>query len=188
MAEFARGRVCRGRVCQEPRLLGAEMSSIHLTHTVITLFVLSVVLRLIYLYSEFSGKSLEIAIIIKLADWMTQQNLDHHKLLPDCQINIQERYYTELTRFCKVKCRSTFSTIPIFTSRQIQPLVYWVKRSAIVRNWYNQIPHPVRKTKRKTTKYINWQQFTKGTCGKPNEQPFLRQVVIQLPKFTKVCH
>ena len=33
------------------------------------------------------------------------------------------------------------------------------------------------------TKYINWQQFTKGTRGKPNEQLFPRQVVIQLPKY-----
>ena len=51
-----------------------------------------------------------------------------------------------------------------------------VKRSAMIRNWYNQIPHPALKTKREITKYIKWQQFTKGTCGKPNEQ--LRQVVI----------
>ena len=35
------------------------------------------------------------------------------------------------------------------------------------------------------TKYIKWQQFTKGTRGKPNEQLFPKQVVIQLPKFTK---
>ena len=40
----------------------------------------------------------------------------------------------------------------------------------MIRNWYNQIPHPALKTKRETTKYINWQQFTKGTRGKPNEQ------------------
>ena len=33
------------------------------------------------------------------------------------------------------------------------------------------------------TKYINWQQFTKGTRGKPNKQLFPRQVVIQLPKY-----
>ena len=39
------------------------------------------------------------------------------------------------------------------------------------------------KTKRETTKYINWQQFTKGTRGKPNEQLFPRQVVIQQPKI-----
>ena len=38
-----------------------------------------------------------------------------------------------------------------------------VKRSAMIRNWYNQIPHPALKTKREITKYINWQQFTKGT-------------------------
>ena len=33
------------------------------------------------------------------------------------------------------------------------------------------------------TKYINWQQFTKDMRGKPNEQLFPRQVVIQLPKY-----
>ena len=32
---------------------------------------------------------------------------------------------------------------------------------------------------------MNWQQFTKGMRGKPNEQLFPRQVVIQLPKFYK---
>ena len=56
----------------------------------------------------------------------------------------------------------------------------------MIRNWYNQIPHPALKTKTETTettKYINWQQFTKGTRGKPNEQLFPRQVVIQLPKI-----
>ena len=58
-----------------------------------------------------------------------------------------------------------------------------VKRLAMIRNWYNQIPHPALKTKREITKYINWQQFTKGTRGKPNEQLFPRQVVIQLSKI-----
>ena len=33
--------------------------------------------------------------------------------------------------------------------------------------------------------YINWQQFTKGTRGKPNEQLFPKQVVIQLPYIYK---
>ena len=32
--------------------------------------------------------------------------------------------------------------------------------------------------KGKITKYINWQQFTKDTRDKPNEQLFPRQVVI----------
>ena len=43
------------------------------------------------------------------------------------------------------------------------------------------VPDPALKTKREITKYINWQQFTKGTRGKPNEQLFPRQVIIQLP-------
>ena len=45
------------------------------------------------------------------------------------------------------------------------------------------IPYPALKTEREITKYINWQQFTKGMRGKPNEQLFPRQVVIQLPKY-----
>ena len=47
------------------------------------------------------------------------------------------------------------------------------------------MPHPALKTKRETTKYINWQQFTKGTRGK---QLFPRQVVIQLPKLNHAGH
>ena len=58
----------------------------------------------------------------------------------------------------------------------------------MIRNWYNQIPHPALKTKREITKYINWRQFTKGTRGKPNEQLFPKKVVIQLPKIYKICH
>ena len=41
-------------------------------------------------------------------------------------------------------------------------------------NWYDQVPYPNLKTKRELTIYINGQQFTKGTRGKPNEQ-FLSQ-------------
>ena len=52
----------------------------------------------------------------------------------------------------------------------------------MIKNCFNQIPHPALKTKREPTKYTNWQQFTKGTRGKSNEQLFPRQVVIQLPK------
>ena len=47
-----------------------------------------------------------------------------------------------------------------------------VKRWAMIRNWYNQIPYPALKTKREITKYIKWRQFTKGTRGKQNEQLF----------------
>ena len=53
----------------------------------------------------------------------------------------------------------------------------------MIRDWYNQIPHPALKTKREIIQYINLQQFTKGMHGKPNEQLFPRQVVIQLPKL-----
>ena len=56
----------------------------------------------------------------------------------------------------------------------------------MIRNWYNQIPHSALKTKREITKYINWQQFTKGTRGKPNEQLFPKQGVIRLPKIYKI--
>ena len=58
----------------------------------------------------------------------------------------------------------------------------------MIRNWYNQITHPALKTKKEITKYINWQQFAKGTRGKPNEQLFPKQVVIQQPKIYKICH
>ena len=58
----------------------------------------------------------------------------------------------------------------------------------MIRNRYNQIPLSALKTKREITKYINWQQFTKGTRGKPNEQLFPKQVVFQLPKIYKMCH
>ena len=52
----------------------------------------------------------------------------------------------------------------------------------MIRNWYNQIPYPALKTKKEITKYINRQQFMKGTRGKPNEQLFPKQVFIQLLK------
>ena len=58
----------------------------------------------------------------------------------------------------------------------------------MTKNRFNQIPHPALKTHREITKYINWQQFTKSTRGKPNEQLFPKQVVIQLPKIYKTCH
>ena len=50
----------------------------------------------------------------------------------------------------------------------------------MIRNWYNQIPHPALKIKKEITKYIIWRQFTKGTRGKPNEQLFPKYL-----KFTK---
>ena len=53
----------------------------------------------------------------------------------------------------------------------------------MIRNRYNQIPYLALKTKREITKYIHWQQCTKGTHGKPNEQLFPRQQVIQLAKY-----
>ena len=48
----------------------------------------------------------------------------------------------------------------------------------MIRNWYNQIPYPALKTKQEVTKYINWQQFTKGARGKPNEELFPRQLQV----------
>ena len=53
----------------------------------------------------------------------------------------------------------------------------------MIRNWNNHILHAALKTPREITKYINWLQFTKGTRGKPNEEHFPRQVVIQLSKI-----
>ena len=49
----------------------------------------------------------------------------------------------------------------------------------MIRNRHNQIPHPALETKKEITKYINCQQFTTGTRGKPNEQLFSKQVAIQ---------
>ena len=46
----------------------------------------------------------------------------------------------------------------------------------MIRNWYNQIPHPALKTKRKITKHI---KFTKGTRGKQTEQLFPTEYVSQ---------
>ena len=41
----------------------------------------------------------------------------------------------------------------------------------MISNWYNQIPNPTLKTKKKErTKYLNWQQFTKGTRSKSNDK------------------
>ena len=42
----------------------------------------------------------------------------------------------------------------------------------MIRNWHNQTPYPALKTKREVTKYINWQQFTKGTRGKRMNSSF----------------
>ena len=53
----------------------------------------------------------------------------------------------------------------------------------MIRKWYDKITYPDLKTQKEITKYIYWQRFTKGTRGKPNEQLFPRQVVIQLPKL-----
>ena len=56
----------------------------------------------------------------------------------------------------------------------------------MTRNWYNKVPYPALKTKSEITKYINWQQFTKGTPGKPNEQLFPWKVAIQLLKLNYI--
>ena len=55
----------------------------------------------------------------------------------------------------------------------------------MIRDWYNQIPHPALKTKRETAKYKNWQQFTKGTRGKPNESSFPDRWSFNYLKFSK---
>ena len=48
----------------------------------------------------------------------------------------------------------------------------------MIRNWYNQIQYPALKTKRERTKYINWQQFTKGTRGIPNGQLLMYSLIL----------
>ena len=55
----------------------------------------------------------------------------------------------------------------------------------MIRNWYNQIPHPALKTKKETTKYINWRQFTKGTLGNQMNSSFPNRWSFSYLKFTK---
>ena len=43
--------------------------------------------------------------------------------------------------------------------------------------------YPALKTKREITKYIQWQEFTKGMGNKPNEQLIPSEMAIQLPKI-----
>ena len=63
---------------------------------------------------------------------------------------------------------------------------YWIWRGTEFPQWLGtdkSDPISWPQNQREIIKYINWQQFTKGTRGKPNEQLFPRQVVIQLPKY-----
>ena len=55
----------------------------------------------------------------------------------------------------------------------------------MIRNWYNQIPHPVLKTKREITKYINWQQFTKAIAVTRMNSSFSNRWSFSNLKFTK---
>ena len=65
---------------------------------------------------------------------------------------------------------------------------FWSKKISNDQELIQSDPTSCPQSKREITKYINWQQFTKGTRGKPNEQFFPKQVVIQLPKIYKICH
>ena len=68
-------------------------------------------------------------------------------------------------RFCDVKK----SNCDITKSRSIIDFVITQNmKSKKISN--DQVPNPALKTKKEITKCINWQQFTKGTHGKPNEQ------------------
>ena len=58
----------------------------------------------------------------------------------------------------------------------------------MIRSWYNQIPYPALKTKREITKCTHWQQFTKGTCGKPMNSSFPDRWSFSYPNLTRICH
>ena len=49
----------------------------------------------------------------------------------------------------------------------------WIKQSEKISNDLQPLQSDL-KTKREIANYINWQQFTKGTRGKQNEQLFPR--------------
>ena len=95
---------------------------------------------------------------------------------------MKENQYTWLISFIHSVCLRNKIDTEIYCPNN-EVIRQSKKKIAMIRNWNNQIPYPALKTKRDRTKYINWQQFTKGTRGKPNEQLFPKQVVIQLPKF-----
>ena len=63
---------------------------------------------------------------------------------------------------------------------------YKVKRKAMIRNWYNQIPHPALKTKREITKYTNWRQFIgKSLAVNRMNSSFPNRWSFSYLKFTK---
>ena len=55
----------------------------------------------------------------------------------------------------------------------------------MIRNWYNQFPHPALKTKREITKYINWRQFTKALAVNWMNSSFPNRWSFNYLKFTK---
>ena len=55
----------------------------------------------------------------------------------------------------------------------------------MIRNWYNQIPHPALKTKREITKYINWQQLQKALAVNRMNSSFPNRWPFSYLKFTK---
>ena len=71
-----------------------------------------------------------------------------------------------------------------------------VKRLAMIRDWYNQIPYSALKTKRDMTKYINWQQSTFSylnstkLCHSHNSEPkykYGQQEQVTARNHTEVC-
>ena len=84
----------------------------------------------------------------------------------DCMTSLSDVKQAEIIEAFKSTSRYLDDILNIDTP------YFEVKRKAMIRNWYNQIPYPALKTKREITKYINWRQFTKGTRGKQNEQLF----------------
>ena len=55
----------------------------------------------------------------------------------------------------------------------------------MIRNWYNQIPHPALKTKRETIKYINWRSLRKALTENRMNSSFPNRWSFSYLKFTK---
>ena len=101
--------------------------------------------------------------------------------IPDNASKIAEsrHLWQQTLKFWPIDAQNTPTLHPLLMFRKLQNIsslnvlgthnkggiCFEVKRSAMIRNWYNQIPNPALKTKREITKYINWQQFTKRTHG-----------------------
>ena len=63
-----------------------------------------------------------------------------------------------------------------------------VKRWAMIRNWYNQIPYPALKTKREITKYIIDSNLRKARAVNRMNSSFPDRWSFSCLNLTKICH